>query len=134
MISELARRDVAENFLSPVLLRGLLEHEPATWQGGGSSSPDGTWERDVSRDVYRFEELETIESYVEETIAMFWQPEAPEQVAAPSPLGLVSAIDYLDTVWRLVPGHTDHLFRLHGAQQVACSHSLPTRQTSSIRV
>jgi hypothetical protein len=119
VITALAQRDVAENFLSPMLLRGLLEHEPATWQGGGSSLPDGTWERDVSRDVYRFEGLETIESYVGETIAMFWQPEAPEQVAAPSPLGLVSAIDYLDTVWRLVPGHTDHLFRLHGAQQVA---------------
>lgn len=119
VVRELESRQVPEALLSPVLWRELLEHEPATWLGGGSTAVDGTWERDVSREVYRFQALETVESYVEETVAGFWQPEAPEQLTAPSPFGLVAAIDYLDTVWRLVPAHSDHLFRLRGAQQVA---------------
>lgn len=119
IVRKLEGRQVPEALLSPVLWRELLEHEPATWLGGGSTAVDGTWERDVSREVYRFQALDTIESYVAETVAGFWQPEAPEQLTAPSPLGLVAAIDYLDTVWRLVPAHNDHLFRLRGAQQVA---------------
>jgi hypothetical protein len=39
-------------------------------------------------------------------------------MAAPSPLGLVAALDFLDIVWRLVESG-DHLFRLHSAQRTA---------------
>lgn len=119
VIPELSARGVSTDLLAPTLLKSLLDNEPAAWGSSGGSTPDGGWTRGVSRNVYRFEHVETIEAYVEEIIAMFPSLAPRPQMAVPSPLGLVAAVDYLDTVWRLVPDHKDHLFRLHGAQRTA---------------
>jgi hypothetical protein len=116
----LSERGIADTFLSGQLLLQLMEHEPATWQGGGSSSPDGNWERDIHSDVYGFESVRTIDAYIDATLEMLWQPPPPEPVTTPSPFGLVGAIDYLDTVWRLLPDHKGrHLFKLRRAQAIA---------------
>jgi hypothetical protein len=104
--------------LPPHFLYEFLEHEPATW-GASRSITDDSWTRGVPRAVLQFQGVRTMEQYLERTIA-FLKPYRPTpRPVAPSPFGLVATIDYLDTVWRLVPSHGDHLFRLHSAQKAA---------------
>src|SRR6202043_575595 len=46
------------------------------------------------------------------------QPTPPRRpLAAPSPLELVAAIDYLDTVWQLAHGPGQHLFRFESLER-----------------
>lgn len=119
VIAALRDRGQRASVLEPKLLESLLTREPGTWGGGGRSTPDGGWTRGVTRNVYRYEHVETIEAYVEAIVAAFPSKVPSPQPATPSPLGLVAAIDYLDTVWRLTAGNGEHLFRLHGAQRAA---------------
>jgi hypothetical protein len=105
--------------LEPKLLEGLLTREPATWGGGWSSTSGDRWTRHITRNVYRCENVETIEAYVESIVSTFPPRTPPPQPMTPSPFGLVGAIDYLDTVWRLTAGNGERLFRLHSAQRTA---------------
>jgi hypothetical protein len=99
------------------LLYEMIEREPPI-RGGGTLRDDGTWSLVIPRLVNEFQEVASLEEYVAQLEAL-GQPPTPPAPAAPSPLGLVAAIDYLDTVWRLVPGHTERLFDLHSAQRAA---------------
>ena len=117
VILELPKRGVPARLLIPKLLLELLRCEPGMWNGG-NSGPSG-WTRSVLRGVYDFEDVETVNAYVEQMMTLFPPPLPRRDMAAPSPLGLVAAIDYLDTVWRLVSEHQGHLFQLSGAQRTA---------------
>jgi hypothetical protein len=78
----------------------LLEREPLLTEGGGFH-PDGLWSQNVSRNVYEYEGVKSIEEYVERVERLTALPLAPVIPATPSPLDLALALDYLDTVWRV---------------------------------
>jgi len=95
----------------------LMDGEPATWSDGGSFRGDGDWERGVRRSVMQFADIEEMQDYVTETVALLYVPPAPRVLAAPSPLALLASLDYLDVVWRLAEPDAGHLFELRGAQR-----------------
>jgi hypothetical protein len=97
----------------------LMDGEPATGADGATVDADGNWERGIPRDVLRFARIGDLRDYVAETIALVYRSVPPLPLAAPSPLGLVSALDYLDVVWRLAEPKAGHLLELHSAQRVA---------------
>jgi hypothetical protein len=119
VLAELKSRGIRDGWITAEVLWDLLKREPPTWGAGGSKMDDGTWTRKIQRNVHRFGAVTTVEGYIEEVAVMLAEPVTPVPMAAPSPLGLVAAIDYLDTVWRLAPGHSGHLFELHSAQRTA---------------
>jgi hypothetical protein len=107
---------VSELELTPQFWHGLMSHEPLL--GGGLASPlegGAGWEREIPRRPLQFK---SVDEYIAATVALMYMPPRPVPMAAPSPLGLVAALDYLDVVWRLVVGG-DHLFQLHSAQRAA---------------
>jgi hypothetical protein len=118
-LAAVTRRGIPGDLLTQWLLWELLEHEPPTWGAGGSIDEDGTWTRDIPREVYLFDGVDTFDAYVERMLAMFPEPAAAISPSPPSPLELVAAIDYLDTVWRLAIGRGDHLFEHHSAVRTA---------------
>jgi hypothetical protein len=96
----------------------LLGDEPPT-SGLGSTLPgDEKWTRHVSREVESFVDVRSVKDYTAGVVAMVYRAPPTAPLAAPSPLDLVGALDYLDTVWRLAT-NGPHLFELHSAQQVA---------------
>jgi hypothetical protein len=100
----------------PRLLYDLMDHEPAFWAGGGSANDTG-WSRGIPRGILDFEGVIDLADYVTRLELREPPPWRPTP-AGPSPLGLVAAIDYIDTVWQLVH-KGEHLFRLDGAERVA---------------
>jgi hypothetical protein len=117
-LSALADRGFQLGDFPAHFLYELMEHEPAT-QGGAGSLSEGGWTHAVTRTIQRFGHVRTMEEYVTETVSLLI-PYAPRRpLVTASPFGLVATIDYLDTVWRVIPGHTDHLFRIRSAQRTA---------------
>jgi hypothetical protein len=107
--------------LPPLPLRflyDLMAHEPATWLGG--SSITGSGDKLAARDsagraaIRRSHRARGVHQENRRD-GLSASPAVP--MVAPSPLDLVAALDYLDTVWRLADG--SHLFELHGAQRTA---------------
>jgi len=124
---EISSQDMAEALapffrlkggLEPDLLGDLLDREPPTWtviQQRG----EGRWSGRIPRGVLRFVGVANIRDYLDRVVEMLTIPQVAVPPAAPSPLGLVAAIDYLDTVWRLAQPGAGHLFQLHSAQRTA---------------
>ncbi|MEV4429809.1 hypothetical protein ACN9M0_32870 [Streptomyces sp. R-07] len=48
-------------------LPDLLSYEPAISSGNGTSRPDGTWEREITRSVLQFRDVTTLEEYLDKT-------------------------------------------------------------------
>jgi hypothetical protein len=82
------------------LLPELLQSEPSTWHGSRGSDDDG-WFIQPSTFIRRFRTVFDMNDYL--TRMRDWLvPPTPVPAPAPaSPLGLVSAFDYLDVVWQL---------------------------------
>jgi hypothetical protein len=82
------------------LLPDLLRGEPSTWNGAPSNKEDG-WFHQPSTFIRRFRGVTDVNDYL--TRMRNWlAPAAPSAIPQPtSPLGLVTAFDYLDVVWRL---------------------------------
>lgn len=99
------------------LLFGLLAREPATFHGGRTESSDGSWVAQIRRDVDEYEGVTSIEDYVERLERLTAVPHQRPSLAAPSPLGLVSVLDYLDAIWRV--RHRTGLFEYPSAERVA---------------
>ena len=100
----------------PGLIYKLFDHEPS-FGGGGALPADGHWIKVVPRGVNEYEGVQTIEDYVTRLERITAFEHIPVRPAVPSPLGLVAALDYLDTVWRVV--HKTHLFDYPNAERAA---------------
>jgi hypothetical protein len=86
----------------PRLLYAMMEREPATFGGSGSVPSDARlWTKHVVRDVFDYEGITSIDDYVVRLERLTAMPQPAAVPAAPSPLGLVANLDYLNTVWRL---------------------------------
>jgi hypothetical protein len=119
LLQELAGRGIGDTRVTADLLVTIIDPEPPTgWGVGGQRGADG-WTREISDQVRHFESVVDIRDYLDRVAAILTRPAPEASPAAPSPLGLVAAIDYLDTVWRSVPQHPDHLFTVHSAQRTA---------------
>jgi hypothetical protein len=105
--------------LTPQGLRDLFEREPPFWGSGFQVDGEGDWEMTISPAVLRFYGVKDIRDYLRRVVEMLTLPAFEAVPAAPSPLGLVAAVDYLDTVWRLAHDKAPHLFNLHSAQATA---------------
>jgi hypothetical protein len=100
------------------LIYKVMEHEPPTLATGGRRDPVArTWAKAVPREVDEYEGVTTIEDYVARIERLTALPQTPLSPATPSPLDLVSALDYLDVVWRV--GHEHHLFNYSSAERTA---------------
>lgn len=89
------------------LLPELLDGEPATWNGAGDSNEKG-WVHRPSSSLRRFRGVRDVDEYL--TLLRAWiLPKEPVPVPQPvSPLGVVTAFDYLDVVWQLRFGRKVH--------------------------
>jgi hypothetical protein len=82
------------------ILPELLQGEPSTWNGAHGTNDDG-WFHQPSTFIRRFRTVTDVNDYL--TRMRNWlAPVAPAAIPQPtSSLGLVTAFDYLDVVWRL---------------------------------
>jgi hypothetical protein len=97
----------------------LMNREPATWGARAQLSGD-SWDRDIPRQVRQFAGVKSIDDYIAATVELVYRAPAATPMGAPSPLGLVASLDYLDTVWRVAArAGGKHLFELHSAQRAA---------------
>jgi hypothetical protein len=71
----------------------------------------------VVRDVFDYEGITSIDDYVARLERLTAMPQPAAVPAAPSPLGLVANLDYLNTVWRLRQGAP--LFVVASAERAA---------------
>jgi hypothetical protein len=95
----------------------LWKHEPATMVGGEVRDPQGVWTYAVPRAVLEYEGVSTIEEYIDRLEALTAFPSTPLAETTPSPLSLVSALDYLDMSWRAA--HGNPLFSYPSAERAA---------------
>lgn len=100
VISELHNRGYHFDRLPEPLIFGILDHEPPYIRNGASLHTEGTWTVGLDRGIRAFRGVGSIADYVAR-LEEFQSKPAPLPLAAPSPLDLVAALDYFDTVWRL---------------------------------
>ena len=94
----------------------LMAREPMLGSTA-SLQPDGHWTKSVPREINEYQGVRTIEDYVACVERLTAFPPLVSTPAAPSPLDLVAALDYLDAVWRVV--HRNHLFTYPSAERTA---------------
>jgi hypothetical protein len=112
-----------DRFALPILFE-MIDKEPGIPFGGGGMEAAGSWTRQATRRVNEFEGIRSIEDYLAR-LALEQPPERRPQLATPSPLELVTALDYLDTVWQLA--FKKPLFRHRSAERTAkLSHGAQT--------
>jgi hypothetical protein len=99
------------------LLFNLMMREPSIFATGVDKTPDGQWTKAIPREVDAYQGVTTIDDYVARLEHLTALPDVPMMPAAPSPLDLVSALDYLDVVWRLA--HRRPLFSYPSAERTA---------------
>jgi hypothetical protein len=96
----------------------VMEHEPPLY-GSSRSHNESGWSRGVSRDLLSFEGIDDVSDYVERVSALVTPPAVEVPRALPSPLDLVAGLDFLDAVWRNVPGHSEHFVRYQRGESTA---------------
>lgn len=98
------------------LLPEILQGEPGTWHGSITGEGE-SWVIQPSTFIRRFRTVTDVHDYVERLRDWLF-PATPAPAPEPvSPLGVVTALDYLDVVWRLRYG--TKLVRLPDAECVA---------------
>lgn len=103
--------------LPPRLLWDLMDREPPFWGASGHVDADqNRWSRTLSRNLYDYEDIDSIESYVERLLLHQPAVRTPPPSAA-SPFDLVGALDYLNAIWELMLGK--RLFQFHAAEPIA---------------
>jgi hypothetical protein len=119
--------------LPPRLLWDLMEREPPFWGGGGHVEADQSrWSRSLSRNLYDYEDIDSIDAYVERLL-LHRPPVRTPPPTAPSPFDLVGALDYLNAIWELVFGK--RLFQFHAAEPIAkLGYAVATREEFNAHV
>ncbi|MET9520344.1 hypothetical protein [Streptomyces sp. NPDC002994] len=80
-------------------LPGILALEPATWGGSSGTSEDGTWWRELRREIRQYREVKTLHEYVQTTARLITAQSAELPVAAPfvpAPAPVVAPGPYVD--------------------------------------
>lgn len=126
MMETLAPLFRSKGTLDANILGDLLDREPPTWTAIQQRS-EGEWLGRIPRGVLRFVGVDSIRDYLGRVVELLTTPAIVVPPDAPSPLGLVATIDYLDTVWRLAQPGAGHLFQLpqraaDSATRVRCKH------------
>lgn len=85
------------------LLPELLQNEPATWHG--TPQGDADWTYQPSSHLRRFRGVTDVEDYLTRMRAWLLPPASAPVPDPVSPLGIVTAFDYLDVVWQLKFGY-----------------------------
>jgi len=119
--------------LPPRLLWDIMEREPPFFGAGGNVDAENTrWSRLLSRNLYDYEDIDSIETYAERLL-LHQPPVRTPLPAAPSPFDLVGALDYLDAIWELVFGK--RLFQFHAAEPIAkLGYAAATREEFNAHV
>jgi hypothetical protein len=118
LISAVADHRIPRDRLSFNFLWELMAGEPPT--PGAYTAPGGPWTWKVDRPVRAFEGIAGIEDYLERLTVLLLPPVAAPPPAVPNPLELVTELDYLDAIWRLIPSHQrEHLFTFEGGERTA---------------
>jgi hypothetical protein len=113
----LSRGGVPLSMSTVATLPAMWRREPATMGGSEQTDPDGTWAKYVPRAVLDYEGVTNLTEYVDRLEALTAVPRVSPPEAAPSPLSLVSALDFLDVTWRLA--HSRPLFVYPSADRAA---------------
>jgi hypothetical protein len=102
-----------------VLLLLLNSDCPPGLVGAAVNVPADDWSASIDRQSRRFAGIRRIEDYLTRRVA----GSAPEQViwnpAVPSPLGLATAMDYFNAVWRIAYKESAGPFRFLSAERMA---------------
>jgi hypothetical protein len=124
-------RDSVDGLPSASQLYRLMEHEPAFYVGG-RGAPDSeasSWYWNVDRQVLAYEGVRDVPEYVRRIAVEYAVPPLTRNQVLVSPRSLPSALDYLDTVWRLAHGREVHLVRLPSAERtMALGYEAGTRE------
>lgn len=119
--------------LPPRLLWDLMDREPPFWGASGHVDADQNgWSRSLSRNLYDYEDIDSVDSYVEQLLLHQPAVRTPPPVA-PSPFDLVGALDFLNAIWELVFGR--RLFQFHAAEPIAkLGYAAATREEFNAHV
>ncbi len=107
-VGEIARvlQQARHGWLPLEVLFDLMKHEPATWYGNLTESSDGKKAWLVTRHVMDYEGISGVADYVERMAELAPPPPEPPRPPLPED-ALPEALDFLDAIWRLVPGHDE---------------------------
>jgi len=94
----------------------LLENEPVVGLNGRGHSDDGSWRLTLGPDIDTYAKVHTVAQYLDEIRVRLTPPPAAPVRVLPSPVGLATALDYLDVTWRLHAGAP--LLVLDGAARI----------------
>ena len=87
------------------------------------------WGITVGRPCLRYERVGTIDDYLMQLASLAPPPQSRSTPALPSPLDLVTAMDYLNVVWRLAYSEDTGPFQFHSAERIArLSHAVGTNE------
>jgi hypothetical protein len=85
--------------------------------GSVTRDSEASWTYTIPRSVLDYEDLSTIEEYIDRLEALTAFPSTPVAENTPSPLSLVSALEFLDMAWRVA--HGTPLFSYPSAERAA---------------
>lgn len=87
------------------------------------------WGITVGRHSLLYERIRTIDDYLAQLASLAPPPQSRSGPVLPSPLDLVTAMDYLNVVWRLAYDEDTGPFQFHSAEQTArLSHPIGTNE------
>jgi hypothetical protein len=119
--------------LPPRLLWDLMDREPPFWGASGHVDADqNRWSRSLSRNLYDYEDIDSVDTYVARLL-LHQPPVRTPAPAAASPFDLVGALDYLNAIWELVFG--TRLLQFHAAEPIAkLGYAVGTREEFNAHV
>lgn len=104
---EVTRKEIISQFpsLSPflrTLLPGLFQYEPATWGGTSWIGTTGEeWSHAIGRRILKYQGVTSVREYLLRVSELLTPAAVTPPPAVPSPLDLVAALKYFNTVWEL---------------------------------
>ena len=113
--------------LPELVVECLVDHEPALWGCWGSPTASGGRQVNLSARLRPYRHVESLDDYLAAIEAVLAPPVLLRPPAAPSPLSLPTALDFLDAVWRNTHdrsplfGHRSHVS--HARLALGCANA-----------